>query len=128
MQFVSKVLRSFTYAAQGIIDMVSERNMRVHIAAAVLIVFSAIFFRVTLTEWFIILILISLVFALEMINTAVEDLANIVRDELKLDYAATRKARDVAAGAVFVVAIIAALVGITIFLPYILTFVDGLAK
>lgn len=118
--FIYKVLRSFKYASQGIVSMMSERNMKVHIFAALIAVLLGNYLQLSLTEWFIILILIGAIFALEMVNTAIEELANIIRDELKLDYKATQRARDIAAGAVFVMAIIAAIIGTAIYLPKIL--------
>lgn len=115
--FFYKVVRSFKYAFQGMISMLQERNMKVHLFAAFVAIILGNVYRLSLTEWFVILILIGIVFALEMVNTAIEELSNIVRDELKLSYKATQRARDVAAGAVFVMAIIAALIGSAIFLP-----------
>lgn len=119
MQFIYKVLRSFTYASKGIVSMFQERNMKVHIVAACCVVVAGILFQITLSQWYTILILIAAVFALEMMNTAIEELANTIRDELKLGYKATQRARDVAAGAVFVMAIVAAIIGGSIFLPYL---------
>ncbi len=123
--FIYKVLRSFGYAGQGIVSMVTERNMQVHLMAALIVVFLGNLVRLSRDEWFIILIVIAAVFALEMVNTAVEELANIVRDELKLSYKATQRARDVAAGAVLVMAVVAAIIGTTIFLPKILTLLSA---
>ncbi|MEO8581358.1 MAG: diacylglycerol kinase family protein [Patescibacteria group bacterium] len=122
--YLYKVLRSFTYAAHGMISMLGERNMQVHITAAFVVIILGNILPVTQTEWYILLILIGAVFALEMMNTAVEELANIIRDELKLNYKATQRARDVAAGAVFTMAIIAALIGLAIFLPKILFIIE----
>ena len=117
--FIYKVLRSFIYASQGFVTMMSERNMKVHVFSSIVAVWLGVFVGLSKTEWYVILILIGAVFALEMVNTAIEELANIVRDELKLSYKATQRARDIAAGAVFVMATIAAIIGISIFLPKI---------
>lgn len=123
--FIYKVIRSFKYATQGLLSMLHERNMKVHILAAAFTVVMGNYLGLSKGEWYIILILIGAVFALEMMNTAVEELANIVRDELKLGYKATQRARDVAAGAVFVMAIMAALIGASIFIPKISVFLAG---
>lgn len=118
--YISKVLKSFVYAGQGVVSMASERNMQVHMFAACVVIFMGSILHLSMNEWFITLILIAGVFALEMVNTAIEELSNIVRDELKLGYKATQRARDVAAGAVFVFSVVAALIGLRIFLPKIL--------
>ena len=118
--FVYKVLRSFTYAYQGFVSVLGERNMRVHVVGAIFAIWLGAFFHISKTEWYVVMILIAAVFALEMLNTAIEELANIVRDELKLSYKATKRARDIAAGAVFVMAIVATIIGTMIFLPRIL--------
>jgi len=118
--FVYKVLRSFIYAFKGILSNCEERNMKVHLFASVLVVLMGLSLGISLQEWFTITILIGLVFAAEMMNTAVEELSNIVRDELKLSYKATQRARDVAAGAVFVIAIVSAIIGTAIFLPKVM--------
>lgn len=118
--FIYKVLRSFIYASMGIVSGIGERNMKVHVFATMIVLPLAIFLQIQAWEWMIVLISIGVVWAFELMNTAVEELSNIVRDELKLDYKATKRARDVAAGAVLVNAIVATMIGIIIFLPKIL--------
>lgn len=116
-QFWTKVLRSFRYALQGWISAVRERNMKVHLLALSIVLLVGSWLSLTQLEWIIVLLLSALVISAEMINTSLEELANITRDELKLSYAATRRARDTAAGAVLVVAFVAAIIGSTIFVP-----------
>lgn len=118
--FITKVLKSFIYAFNGIVSGFGERNMKVHGLAALLIIALSLFLNITLFEWLVVLLLIGLVIAAELVNTAVEELSNIVRDELKLGYVATKRARDVAAGAVLMIAIVAAIIGSVIFVPRLL--------
>lgn len=119
MQFVFKVLKSFTYAGQGIAAAFQERNMKVHGAAALMVSFLGFFFRISLMEWILVLLMIGLVMSAEMVNTAIEDVCNAMRDELGLPYKSSKRARDIAAGAVLVLAILAAIIGAIIFLPRI---------
>lgn len=116
-KFVFKVLKSFTYAFKGIASGFAERNMRVHGTAAVMVVFLAFFFRVSMMEWILLLLMIGLVMSAELVNTAIEEVCNCMRDELGLKYKSSQRARDVAAGAVLVLAILAALIGGIIFFP-----------
>lgn len=120
MQFIYKVLRSFLYAFRGIWHAIDERNMKVHVLAAGVVVGAGFFLNLSRIEWCIVLLLIAAVWSAEMVNTAVEELANIVRDELKLTYVATQRARDVAAGAVLIFALVALVISGMIFLPKIL--------
>lgn len=120
-QFWKKVLRSFIFATQGILSALQERNMKVHVMGLALVLFLGIWLRISHLEWIIILILSGLVISAEMVNTAVEELSNIVRDELKLSYGATKRARDVAAGAVLVLAFVSAVIGLSIFIPRIMS-------
>lgn len=120
IHFVVKVLKSFTYAAAGVVSAFHERNMKVHGAAAGLVVLLGLVLGLSWLEWVEVFLLIGMVWSAEMFNTAIEELANIVRDELKLSYAATRRARDLAAGAVLVVAVIACVIGLRIFVPKML--------
>lgn len=114
-----KLVLSFGYAGKGLPAAFEGRNMRIHGIAALLVIAAGLWFGITRSEWLVILIFIAVVWSLEMINTAIEDLANVVRDTNHLNYEATKKARDLAAGAVLVTAIIAAISAGIIFLPYL---------
>lgn len=118
--FIYKVLRSFKYATVGIAEALKERNMKVHVAAAIFFMGMGVWLQISKFEWIILFLLIGLVWAAEMINTQVEELSNIVRDELKLSYGTTRRARDVAAGAVLVLAFVSVIIGVMIFGPKLL--------
>ena len=114
-----KLVLSFGYAGKGLPAAFEGRNMRIHGITALLVIAAGLWFGITRSEWLVILIFIAVVWSLEMINTAIEDLANVVRDTNHLNYEATKKARDLAAGAVLVTAIIAAISAVIIFLPYL---------
>lgn len=117
MQKIQKFLKAFPCAFKGILSGFEERNMKFHGVAALVVLWLSWYLQLVFCEWVVVLVLIGLVWAAELINTAVEELANIVRDELKLDYEATKRARDTAAGAVLVLAIISAIIGLLIFIP-----------
>jgi len=55
-----------------------------------------------------------------LMNSAIEDLANVVRDHDQMNYQATKDARDLAAGGVLVLAITSAIIGLLIFVPKLL--------
>ena len=75
--------------------------------------------QLTLNEWLILLVFFALIPSLELVNSAVEDTCNCLRDNLQLDYQATKLPRDLAAGAVLWASVFTALAGAIIFLPKI---------
>ena len=109
----------FVYAFRGIIRGFEERNMRFHGVATLIVIFMAYYYQLSKNEWIIILILISLVWSAELVNSSVEELSNTVRDVNKLSYKATTNSRNVAAGSVLIIAVVAAIIGLIIFIPKI---------
>lgn len=117
-----KRIESFRYAFRGIRWLIQdEHNAWIHMAAAVGVVIAGLFFGLSSVEWIAVCIVIGVVLAAEAVNTAIETLADLVSpgyNEL------VKRAKDLAAGAVLLVAIAAVLVGIIIFVPKILTFIN----
>ena len=119
MNSVIKFFKGFYFAAIGIITGFKERNMRFHGIATILVLFASFYYKLSVSEFTIILVLIALVLSAELFNSSIEELADLLRDSNKLNYRATRAARDMAAGAVLVIAIVAAIIGGIIFIPKI---------
>lgn len=119
-ELIQKIVSSFDHASQGVPIAFKGRNMRIHGIAALLVICFGLWFTISKTEWIVILMLIGLIWSAEMMNTAIENLANVVRDSLGLSYSATKEPRDIAAGAVLIMSVIAAIVGLIIFYPYLL--------
>ena len=116
--------KTFGYAFEGILTGIrKERNMRIHTAAMILVVFFGTVLGLSATEWCICLVLFGLVVALELVNTAVEAVVDLVTEERK---PLAKIAKDTAAGAVLIAAIMAAVIGCIIFLPKILEFAEAL--
>ena len=110
--------KSFGYAFQGIFNTIrTERNIKIHGAAAILVTIFGIWLQISKTEWMICFILFGLILALELVNTAVEATVDLFTEERK---PLAKKAKDAAAGAVLIVAIFAAVIGILIFIPKLL--------
>ena len=110
--------KSFGYAFQGIFNTIrTERNIKIHCAAAILVTIFGIWLQISKIEWMICFILFGLILALELVNTAVEATVDLFTEERK---PLAKKAKDAAAGAVLIVAIFAAVIGILIFIPKLL--------
>jgi diacylglycerol kinase len=114
---MNSFLKSFGYAIKGIQLSLMGRNKKVLVACALITIILGFVFKITITEWCIILICIGVTLSLEMINTAIECLVNLVEPNYNPKAGAIK---DLAAGAVLVFSIISALIGIMIFGKYIL--------
>lgn len=115
---MNKFFKSFGYAINGIkVSMAEHRNLLVQVFIGLIAIGAGFYFRITPVEWCILLIMIAIVIGFEMINTAIENLVNLVTRERK---PLAGKVKDIAAGAVLFVSVIAVFVGIIIFKKYIL--------
>ncbi|HWE63923.1 MAG TPA: diacylglycerol kinase family protein [Chloroflexota bacterium] len=110
-------IAAFGYAWQGIVYVVrTQRNARVHLAIAGLVLVLAALLRVTRIEWAILLLCILAVLATEMLNTVVEAIVDLITDHY---HPLARIAKDVAAGTVLFTAIGAAIIGLVVLGPYL---------
>ena len=114
---MKKVIKSFSYAWHGLLlAMKSELNLRIHLGAGVLVVIAGCYFKITRMEWAVLVIAVGFVLSLELVNTAIEKLADLVtknKDPL------AGKVKDIAAAAVMIGSMAAAIAGIIIFSNYI---------
>jgi diacylglycerol kinase len=109
-------LRSFRYAVAGLAFVVrNEPNMRIHLAATVLVVLGGWWLRIDASDWRWLILAIGLVLGAEALNTAVEQACNAITRQHN---AAIKAAKDVAAGSVLIAAATAALIGASVFAPH----------
>ena len=107
---------SFKYAFQGIVAALKEEpNLKIHILISILILILSYFLQISKQDWINIILIIGLVFAVELTNTAIEAVVNAFTEK---EHPAAKLAKDISAGAVLVAAITSALVGLLIFIPY----------
>lgn len=107
-----KVLRSFRFAGQGILDLFQfENNAKVHFLVAVAVIGAGFWLGLSRIEWAIILTQIGLVWAAEAVNTAIEKLCDFVSPGL---HPQIKAIKDMASGAVLLVAIVAVIVGLLV--------------
>lgn len=115
---VVKRAQSITHALRGLrLFLVTTPNVWIHLSAAAAVVLAGFYFQVSLFEWLVLILAMGLVFVAEAFNTAIEIDINLTSPEFH-PYA--RDTKDVAAGAVLLSALVAALVGLVVFLPKIL--------
>ncbi len=109
---------AFINAANGIGSCVrQEVNFRIQLIAALAAVSLGIFFKITTTEWLFIVGCCMLVLSLELLNTAIENICDMVTKDFN---PIIKIAKDTAAAAVFVSAMGSAVMGAIIFLPKII--------
>jgi diacylglycerol kinase (ATP) len=110
-------MQSFQYAlAGGRMLLASQHNAWIHALATVVVLIGALVLRVSRLEWALLIVAISLVWAMEALNTAIELLA----DEISLEQRPRiGKAKDVAAFGVLAAAVAAALIGLLVFIPHL---------
>ena len=107
------LVESFNYAVEGIIHVLrTHRNMRIHFAAAAVVLILALWIGVDRIELVVLLLAIAFVLIAEMVNSAIEaaiDVATSSFDPL------AKLAKDIAAGAVLIASINAIAVGYLVF-------------
>lgn len=114
---MKKLLQSFVYAIKGIMaSFADQRNLKVQFMIAVITVGAGFYFHITPMEWCIILFTIALVIGLEMMNSAVESLVDLVTREYN---PLAGKVKDIAAGAVLFASTLAVVIGVLIFKKYL---------
>jgi diacylglycerol kinase len=119
---MANFLRHVGYASEGILYFIkTERNGRIQAVAAVLIIIAGFFFGISKIEWCIILGSIGLIISLELVNTAIERVCEMLSKEY---HPMVKIIKDVAAGAVWWSALFSAIIGFIIFLPYVEKFLN----
>jgi diacylglycerol kinase (ATP) len=116
---IKKRIDSFLWAFKGIGDaMKTQVHLRVHAVLAIMALSACYWFSVAPWEWVAVILCIGLVAGMEIMNTAVEYVVNLVSPEF---HPLAGKAKDAAAGAVLVVALAALAVGLCIFGPKLIS-------
>jgi len=96
--------------------------MRIHLAAAITASLAGLFFSISSIEWVLIAGCIVLVFCLEIINTAIENICNLITREHNLQI---KYIKDITAAAVLMACLLAVITGLVIFIPYINQFFNS---
>lgn len=111
-------LLSFRFAAKGIARFFKEEaNARIHLAATVAVVAGICYYHITGMELIALLIVTGLVWAAEIMNTAIEHLVDFISPGY---HPKAGLIKDLAAGAVLVLSVTALITGLVIFIPKIL--------
>ena len=116
--------RSFRAAFEGIkATYIREQNIKIHTVIAILVVLFGFLLKISYGVCLVCLVLIGLVLMAEFFNTAVEYVVDLASPNI---HPLAKAAKDTASAGVLMMAILAAIVGIVIFVPKIVLFIGGL--
>ena len=114
---ILKRLESFRYAFNGLKILIrEEHNARVQLVVACCVIMAGLFFQISHHEWLAIILSIGLVISAEAMNTAIENIADFISPERN---ESIKRIKDLAAAAVLICALTAVVVGLMVFLPYL---------
>lgn len=109
---------SFKYAFRGIkFALRTEKNLRFHFCFALLVIAVGLFFGLKKFEWLVVLLAVAAVITAELFNSAIENLVDLVSPEYREQ---AGRIKDIASGAVLFTVILAVIVGLIIYWPYLL--------
>ena len=121
---IKRFVKSFGYALDGLVYAFKyEQNMLVHILATLIAVVLGIILELSPYEWLLVFLIIGLVIATELINTSIEAVVDLISPKT---HPLAKIAKDTAASAVMVFAIVAILIGVFIYLPKIINLIGEL--
>ncbi len=115
--FFAKRIKSIGYAFKGAVLLITkEASIKVQFIIGILITIAGFYFHISTTEWILQTLTIVLVMAVEGLNTAIEEIADFVHPE---HHQKIGLVKDLAAGAVFILAVGAVIIGVIIYYPKI---------
>jgi len=118
MEKNGNLITSFKCAFKGLWYAIkTNRNLKIHFAAAFIVIILSIIFKVNAFEMGILGVMILLVISTEMINSSIEQMMDLITKE---HHEEAEIAKDVSAGMVLLTALGSIIVGILIFVPHVL--------
>lgn len=119
LNYLRKRIQSFGYAFKGLADFFSGRHPHamIHLLAVVLVSIAGFYFNISATDWCMLLLCFALVLSLEAMNSALEYVVDLVSPE---HHPLAGKAKDMAAAAVLIAALITIIIAAIIFVPKIM--------
>ena len=123
-QFIKGRVKGCKYAFNGAVALIkNEPSIKVQVFLALLVTVMGFLFQITLTQWMFQLFAIGIVLTAEGLNSAIEAVADFIHPEY---HEKIGHIKDIAAGAVFFAAVIAAIIGLIIYIPYFLLYIEPL--
>ena len=112
---LERYYKSFMHAVDGIVYALKfEHNMIIILLAAILAILAGFIFNISEVEWFFVIIIIGLIAATEMINTAIEATIDLITTKT---HPLAKIAKDTASSASLILSITAFIGALIIFVP-----------
>ena len=110
----NNLVKSFGYAASGVVQAGSERNFKVDVVAAVVVFVACALLQVPAWGWVAVAVCVGVQLAMETVNTAIEAIVDLASPGI---HPLAKRAKDCAAGAAFITACASVVVGLIVFVP-----------
>lgn len=111
-----KLILSFKYAFGGLKAAWEDQSFRIQVFAGAVVFALAFYFRLQEFEFLILILTVILVLVLEMINTAIERILDLLHPE---EHPEIKIIKDISAAAVLLAALGALAIGLKIFIPHV---------
>jgi len=113
--FIMTRIKSISYAFKGAYHLIkNEASIKVQFIIAIIMTIAGFYFELSTTEWIIQVLVIALIITIEAVNSAIEEIADFIHPEFNQKIGLIK---DISAGAVFIFAIAAIIIGFIIYLP-----------
>ena len=113
----NNLVKSFGYAASGVVQAGSERNFKVDVVAAVVVFAACALLQVPAWGWAVVAMCVGVQLAMETVNTAIEAIVDLASPDI---HPLAKRAKDCAAGAALITACASVIVGLIVFVPALL--------
>jgi diacylglycerol kinase len=115
-----RLFKSFHYAIKGLIKTFhEEQNLKVQTLVGVLVLLFGVYFKISLNEWCVLVFTITLVLVMELANSAVERVTDVLKPRINTY---VKEVKDIMAAAVMLASLSAIIIGLLIFIPYIIKY------
>lgn len=116
---INRFINSITNSLAGLkYAYTHEQSLLIHIILSVIVVFAGVYFKITGTQWVLVLFAAAIIIVAELLNTAIEATVDLVTEEY---HPLAKVAKDCASAAVFFISIVAGCVWLYVFVPKILS-------
>lgn len=117
MKMIKRIIQKFSFAFKGLkIAIVTDNSFKIHFIFVLPVVASGVYLKFNQFEWIIVTLSIGIVLISELFNTSIEYLVKMFTDEY---HELAEKLLDISAGAVLMSAILAIIMAMFIYIPYI---------
>lgn len=114
---LDRLFKSFSYAFKGLFKTWrEEQNLQIQTILSLIMIILGAYFKISLLEWALLVLIISLVLVAEIANSAVERITDVLRPRIN---SYVKEIKDIMAAGVLLSSLAAIIIGLIIFFPYL---------